>query len=74
MSSTAADYDFAAYLKGTQEQKLRIIQDARMASTEDHQKAFFEGMIFALSVGLHEHPEWLQFGCACDTCISYMDE
>ena len=64
-------FDFAAYNRGTQEDRLRIIQDAWNASTDDHQKAFFEGIMFADSVGLEEHPEWFGHGCACDTCLSY---
>lgn len=66
-----SDYDFAAYQQGTKEERLRIIQDVRMKSTEDHQKAFYEGMMFADSVGLENHPKWFDFGCACDTCLSY---
>lgn len=68
-----SDYDLAAYLKGTKEERLKIIQVARLASREPRQQAFLEGIMFADSVGLDEHPEWFQFGCACDTCLSYGD-
>jgi hypothetical protein len=71
MNENDEPYDFAAYSKGTKTERLRIIQDACLASKDDRQKAFFEGMMFADSVGLDEHPDWFQFGCACDTCMSY---
>lgn len=64
-------YDFQAYANGSQEERLKIIQEARQASTDEHQKAFYDGMMFADSVGMEEHPEWFEYGCACDSCLSY---
>lgn len=63
-------YDFDAYLRGGPEERLRLIYDARKASTEKHQQAFFEGQMMAISVDIVDHPEWMDYGCLCSECLS----
>jgi hypothetical protein len=69
------DGDMRPYLNASPEERLRILYDemrelGRPAPLDDRQRAFYEGRMIELTVGMDEHPEWFDYGCLCAECRS----
>lgn len=60
---------WASYIESTQSERIMLIQEDWKNSTDDRQKAFFEGRALEASVGLESHPDGFNLGCACDECM-----
>lgn len=55
----------------TKEERLKeLVAEIKSATSESH-KTIVEGRMLEVTRGMDIHPEWFDWGCECDECLSY---
>lgn len=71
-SSIASIID--AEINAHKEQRLRELVAELQAAKDDAHETCVEGRMLEVTYGMENHPEWYEWGCLCDECMSYGDD
>lgn len=64
----AVDLRLVNYAALSREERLRQLDAMHRASSSERAKAFLEGRMLEVTIGLETHPYWFKHGCLCDDC------